>query len=241
MDVVEAVRKEIPHSKPILLLGVTPELAGICQHLLAVDRSEMMIDKLWIGNSENRKVIQDDWLTMQLPPRSFAASIGDGSLNSVNYPDGHVRIYEQLGKFVVPDGNLIFRVYLTPDFGEKIGDLVALCSKEAECSFHVFKWRLMMAMTAESGNPNLIIHQVWLQFQNLFPNRERLSHSTGWTTHDIDSIDVYRGSVEVYSFPTKAQLLDAIPPRFERALKPVGTYELAERCPILVVRLPMAK
>lgn len=237
-DVVAAIRSEIPLTKPILLLGVTPELAGLCTHLLAVDRSEMMIGKLWPGNSEHKKVLQDDWLTMELPHHSFAAAIGDGSLNAVSYPQGHVRIYEQLRKFVEPGGQLVFRVYLTPDTAETLADLVHLCSTKANCSFQVFKWRLMMAMVAESGKASLAISEVWSLFQTLFPDRASLSYSTGWTAHDIDSIDVYRGSTEVYSFPTQTQLFEAIPPDFERVLKPVGSYELAERCPLVVIRLP---
>ncbi|MEO6609790.1 MAG: hypothetical protein ABIN69_15115 [Aestuariivirga sp.] len=200
----------------------------------------MMIAKLWPGDSPNRRVQQDDWLSMDLPPHSFAAAIGDGSLNSVSYPAGQLRIYEQLGKFVAPGGTLVFRVYLTPDEGEKIADLVRLCTTQVECSFQVFKWRLMMAMVAQAGNPDLLISKVWMQFQQLFPDRDRMSRVTGWTLHDIDSIDVYRGSSEIYNFPTRAQLLDAIPVRWSRELKPIDGYELAERCPLLVMRLPGA-
>ena len=36
---------------PVLLLGVTPELAAIAPNLLAVDRSEMMIAKVWPGDA----------------------------------------------------------------------------------------------------------------------------------------------------------------------------------------------
>ena len=217
---------------------MTPELAGICPQLLAVDRSEMMIAKLWLGNSENRHVLQDDWLTMELPRHGFAASIGDGSFNAVGYPEGHIRLYSQLRKFVAPGGQLVFRVYLTPDAGETVIDLVRLSTRAADCSFQVFKWRLMMAMVSETGNPNININEVWLHFQRLFPDRMALSRATGWEMRDIDSIDVYRGSTEVYSFPTRAQLFDAIPPDFERTLKRVGSYELAERCPLLIIRLP---
>ncbi len=237
-DVAAALAQVIQTDEPTLLLGVTPELAEKCNNLLAVDRSPMMIAKLWPGNSQTRNVLQDDWLSMELAEHSFASAIGDGSFNSVSFPDGHVRLYQQLRKFVKLGGQLAFRVYLTPDVGETIAELVLLTTKAAECSFQVFKWRLMMAMVTESANANVQIHQVWLRFQALFPDRARVAQQTGWALHDIDSIDIYRGSTEVYNFPTKAQLLDVIPPDFEHMLKPIGTYELAERCPLLFIKLP---
>lgn len=235
-----AIANVIKSDEPTLLLGVTPELAEICDYLLAVDRSPMMIAKLWQGNSPTRNVLQADWLSMELSHQRFSAAIGDGSFNSVSFPEGHVRLYQQLRKFVRHGGQLAFRVYLTPDAGETIADLVKLSTNAAECSFQVFKWRLMMAMVAETGNPNVQIHNVWLRFQQLFPDRARVSRETGWTIHDIDSIDIYRGSSEVYNFPTQAQFLDVIPPDFEHRLQPIGTYELAERCPVLFITLPPA-
>jgi SAM-dependent methyltransferase len=239
-DVVCAIRENLPAGgDPVLLLGVTPELATIAPNLLAVDRSEMMIAKVWPGNAAGCRVRRDDWLTMELPPHSFAAAIGDGSLNAVTYPDGQEQVYRQLLRFVKPGGRLLFRVYLTPWPGETIDQVAATAWNKAQGTFHAFKWRLMMALVARSGVANVAVADVRELFISLFPDRLKLAAASGWSEADIDSIDVYKDSTEVYSFPTERQFLSLVPKTIRHVkLMPAGTYELAGRCPIAVMSLP---
>jgi hypothetical protein len=52
----------------------------------------------------------------------------------------------------------------------------------------------------------------------------------------IDTIDVYRGSPEAYSFVTFEQIRQTMPASFTNPrLIATGSYELAERCPLLVL------
>jgi hypothetical protein len=70
----------------------------------------------------------------------------------------------------------------------------------------------------------------------MFPDRDALSAATGWSREDIDTIDVYANSPDVYSFPTFAQLRETIPDVFGNVrLQACGLYPLAERCPLLVL------
>jgi hypothetical protein len=60
------------------LLGVTPQIALAYQHVTAVDREPAMIANVWPGDTETKRVIKDNWLTVNLPSASF-----DGILEMV--------------------------------------------------------------------------------------------------------------------------------------------------------------
>ena len=49
---------------PVLVLGVTPELAAAFAQVEAVDRSAEMIAALWPGDAPGRRAIQGDWLEL---------------------------------------------------------------------------------------------------------------------------------------------------------------------------------
>ena len=73
------------------------------------------------------------------------------------------------------------------------------------------------------------------RFEELFPDRDRLAATTGWSRRAIDTIDIYRNSPIAYSFPDRAEFEGCIPvgvrnPRFLAC----GTYDLAECCPVLI-------
>ena len=73
-------------------------------------------------------------------------------------------------------------------------------------------------------------------FETEFPDRDRLAAAGGWDRAEVDTIDVYKSSSQVYSFPTRQQCLSIVPAAFSNVrLVAVGTYELAERYPFLVM------
>jgi hypothetical protein len=127
---------------------------------------------------------------------------------------------------------------VAPDKAEPVA---AVCEKAVEGairSFHAFKWCLAMAIVAEADDPNIPVVKIRDVFNAALPDRARLARSSGWSAEDIDTIDVYRGSAEVYSFPTFEQLRAAVPGAFaDLRLVPAGSYELAERCPLVIMDL----
>ena len=89
------------------------------------------------------------------------------------------------------------------------------------------------------GDPDIAVVDILAAFDRTFPDRAALVEATRWHPGAVATIDVYAGSREVYSFPTATQLLDAVPPGWgEPRFVASGTYELAERCPLLVVDRP---
>src|SRR6188768_3068242 len=62
-------------ARSALLLGVTPEIAELAwqppHRLVAVDKSEGMVNAVWPGDTPTRRAIVGDWLALQLPEAPF--------------------------------------------------------------------------------------------------------------------------------------------------------------------------
>ncbi|MBI4808956.1 MAG: class I SAM-dependent methyltransferase [Nitrosomonadales bacterium] len=215
-----------------LLLGVTPELADLSPTLTAIDNSAAMIAALWHGKQH---AILGDWLEMPFAPASFDTLIGDGCLVLLAQPRQHQRFFERLAKIVTPGGRILLRVFVSPDQPET-RELVcqkALGGKMK--SVHAFKWRLSMAIASESPDFTLNVAETAETFDRLIPDRARLAAATGWRADEIATIDFYRGSDARYCYPTLSQVRNSIPPSLVEKEVIYGSYELAERCPILVL------
>ncbi len=234
-DVVEALRRAIKdHSSEVLLLGVTPELAELGSRMVALDWSQSMIDHIWPGDSPTRQAMLADWRSMPFDTPRFSAVIGDGSFNCLFGADVPM-VFGELFRVLAPGARLAVRVYVTPSPCERLEAVQKDVMSGAPGGFHGFKWRLAMALAAESGSAEVAVADVSNRFEALFPDRNVLAHATGWSHETIAEIDAYKGSEAVYLFPTHAQVLASVPAGFLNArFVSSGAYDLAERCPILV-------
>jgi len=235
-EVAAAIRQAIAgHDERVLLLGVTPEYADAGADVTALDNSELMIGSVWPGDSPRRRAIQGDWLAMPFPGGAFTSAIGDGCLSALAYPAGHRQLYEQLKRVLTPGGRVALRLFKMPDRAESLATVLAAARAGEIRNFHAFKWRLAMALVGAARDPNLAVQAILSTFEREFPDRRNLAALTGWPIEQIDTIDTYRGSREVYSFATFEQLCRALPAGFIKPrLAAAGTYELAERCPLLI-------
>jgi SAM-dependent methyltransferase len=226
------------HDQRVLLLGVTPELTELGGELIGVDHSATMIAHIWPGDTARRRVVKGEWLALDFPQHHFSAAVGDGSLNVLTYPAGYQSLYRQLLRVVRPGGKLVFRLFTTPEAGEPVAAACHLAMKGRIRTFHAFKWHLAMAIATEAGDPNVRVERIREVFHDAFPDRAQLVRATGWPEEDIATIDIYRGSGEVYSFPTFAQFRATLPEGLlDLRQVPTGSYELAERCPLMVMEV----
>lgn len=223
-----------------LLLGVTPELAGLAwpsgTDLVAVDRCADMIERVWPGYpTPGLGALLADWLALPLPDRSRDVVIGDGSLNVIRYPDQTLGVLESAGRVLADDGRLVVRVFARPETGESSDEVFGAAMTGRIRGFHAFKLRLLMAVQG-TENIRLRIGDVWQCWDREGPGAEALAGRTGWPLEVISTIDAYRDQDTLYSFPTLTELraLVAKSPLVEVACSS-GSYELAERCPRLVL------
>jgi SAM-dependent methyltransferase len=199
---------------------------------VAIDWSRPMITSVWPGNADGRAVVEADWFAMPFAPASFGAALGDGALNMLSWPDGYRDAVAGLKHVVAPGGRIVMRCFVMPDPPETRAQLSAAMMAGQVAGFHAFKWRLAMAARQAQGIPNIAYRAIWEAFEASFPDRVALARATGWTIDMISEIDDYRGSMLTKSFPTRAELLAAVPGG--RLIETAG-YELADCCPLLLV------
>lgn len=236
-DVVSAIQELVAKAgRPTLLLGVTPELARAFDSVIAVDHSPAMIRNLWDGDAPGRRAIQGDWREMASFGIEAGAAVGDGSLNALTCPESIGIVFRELAAVLAPGGRFVCHVYTCPDEGVRADDLMAAARNHDAIGFNGFKWLVAMAVATVQGHPNVAVADIRTLFDGLFADRGALAAATGWDRRLIDTIDAYAGSAEVYSFPTRSELLEVVPDGFRdaRFVETAG-YDLAELCPLLVV------
>lgn len=220
--------------KAAILLGVTPELAAIADDTTAIDHAETMIANIWPGDTDTRRAVLGRWQSPPLTQRKYTAVLGDGSFNTLLYAD-YRAVFSELAKILMPGARIAVRIYETPEPCETLADLRDDLMAEREKRFHAFKWRLAMAVVAGRGEADVPVKAIHQAFQHEFPDRAAVARATGWSDADFTEMDAYSNQDAVYSFPTRRQMIAALPagyanPRFVSS----GTYALAERCPVFV-------
>ncbi len=221
-----------------LLLGVTPELADISRDLTAVERSQATINRRWPGDTPNRRAICADWKDVPLPARGFDICVGDGSLNVLSSQAEIAFMLDRLSTLLEPGGQIVIRLYLTPEAGETVDQVFRAASSGEVVSFSAFKFRLAMAMVSERGDPSIRVADIAEAFNRAVSDRMAFSRDTGISRAEIEVIDIYVGSTETYCFTTQSQLVATIPPSLRLvSFIDTGTYELAERCPIAIIEV----
>jgi hypothetical protein len=223
------------HDERVLLLGVTPALSAIGRTLVAVDRSPNMVAHVWPGDDDRRRVIEADWRWME-PGGDFSAVIGDGSFNCLAWPAGYEQVFARLGATLRIGARFAVRFFVTPDRCESVEALADATRAAGVESIHALKWRLAMALVAERAEVHIAVVDILARFDTLFPDRDLLSRQTGWTADEIETLDFYRGSADVISFPTVDQIKATVPAGFANVrLLRSGNYDLAERCPVVAM------
>lgn len=236
-DVVAAFRVLVRDcADPMLLLGVTPELADLSPNLLAIDRTQAMLDSVWPGDTKQRRALVGNWLKLRLPSASFASVICDGGAMAFPYPGLPTKLLREVANVLIPGGRFVCRVFSSPEQGETLEAVRAACERGEVGNVHALKWRVAMAIGHERGGPNIPVSDIRDVFERWFPDRAALAAKTGWPADEIDTIDSYAGSSSVYGFATRSQLLAIVPPELVNArFVEAGSYELAERCPLFVM------
>jgi hypothetical protein len=235
-DVRSAIERAVEgHDARMLLLGVTPELASCGLRTVAADVSATSVAHVWPGNVASRSALRADWRELPCRTGAFSAAIGDGSLSCLEYPLGYRRVFGELARVIRGGGKVALRVFLTPDDTESLDDVGRSAMAGRVGSIDALKWRIAHALCASRGMPNVAVQSIWVAFNRLFPDRAALARAAGWSLATTQ-IDHYADRDDVFSFPTQAQLLASVPTCFTNArIVESGAYELAERCPILVM------
>jgi len=239
-DVVAAIQGQIK-DRPgrALLLGVTPELADVAPDLVAVDRNFSMAAHVWPGNTASRCAVVADWRKPNFANGAFSICIGDGSLSFLTFPEETAGLFHELRRILKTGGRAVLRLYLPADPPETMATLRDEALAGQIDNFHAFKIRLAMALAGQRSKPQIRVAAILDAFNALFGDREELARATRWSREQIDTIDYYRDSSVLFTFPTQDRLLSMVSQICpDLRLVPSGRYEMAERCPLLVADMP---
>jgi SAM-dependent methyltransferase len=224
----------------VLLLGVTPEIATMSwptgTRLLAVDRSAEMIEIVWPGDVPGqREAMLGEWLAMPFANGQFDVVIGDGCFIHMAYPTGWRSLGKLLRRVLKDDGLLVLRFFVQGPVAESVEEVYADLRRGAIGSFHVFKWRLAVALQ-KSTDTGVCLHDIWENWEASRINPPELARQTGWIRESIETIRLYREKRVNHSFPTLDEAIATLQPSFRPDAIHRPGYELGIRCPIVVLR-----
>ncbi|MBZ9804619.1 class I SAM-dependent methyltransferase [Mesorhizobium sp. ES1-6] len=239
-EAVETYQRELYLSEAhVVLLGVTPELAGLGATMIAVDESSDMIAGIWPGDTASRRAIIGNWLDLPDSGASVDAVIGDGCLSALGFSAAREALFAAIARVLHFDGRAGLRLFACPETRDHPAAMQALALSGGVSTFHELKWRIAMTATGPAPDHAIPVKTIAERFDALFPDRQELSARTGWEMPVIATIDVYRNSPAIYSFAPTMTLIGEAEAFFDNVcIVPTGSYGLAERCPLLVLRSP---
>lgn len=222
----------------VAILGVTPEIVQLNwpagTTLSAFDQSQAMIDSVWQPHPRIASTATcATWQKLPAKDEEFHAVVGDGSFNVLAFGD-YGDVLAELTRTTRPGAALVVRCFVRPDAPESLTTIKRDLADGAFGSFHAFKWRLAMLL-ADRGQGTVAVQEVYRVFEREF-DRRALSETTCWPRAVIETINAYRDTPTVYTFPTLAQLKSIVGPTWKFQAARIANYELAERCPTLLFR-----
>ena len=223
-EIVDCFASLIPTASNIILMGVTPQIANAYTYVTAVDREPAMIENVWPGNSETKRAINDNWLTVELPEGYYDGIIGDGSINMLEIKDVEFML-NKAKKLLRLGGVFACRMFTRPDNPITMERLHAE-ARTPTVNFSAYRRLIPMYLAAQNG-PVVPVKLIVNLFDQMFPDRTILP----WTPEQLYTLEPYRTSESTTWFPTRSEIL-ALAPEGSRYIES-GTYDIADTCPIL--------
>ncbi len=222
-----------------LLCGVTPALAALRfpapTRLLAVDRSEPMIRAIWPGNDASRGAVRASWLALPCAGHRCDIVVGDACFNCMDFPLGYRALCAALHEVLLRDGIVVMRFFVRPERREDLDAVFADLDAARIPSFHIFKWRLAMALQ-ESTSAGIVVNDIYEAWAARGIGSQDLAARLDWPESAINTINAYRGMGTRFSFPTVAEVRETLTERFEEVLFREPGYAFGERCPMFAVQ-----
>lgn len=224
----------------VLLLGVTPEIYRLPwpqgTDFLAADRQEAMIEAVWPGPRD--LVLHEDWTELSLADGARDIVVCDGGFHLLAYPEGQIRLVRSLARVLAEGGVCALRLFVPPVPAENPGAVLTDVRTGRVPSVNALKLRLGMAL---QGDPvaGIELGRIWDTFRRELPDTETAQRATGWPAAEVRSLDAYRDSRSRYHFVGLEEVKSLFceePGGFVVESLRVPTYDLGERCPLLVLR-----
>lgn len=223
----------------VFLCGVTPEIATMDWpfpiKLTAMDQAPSMVERVWPGDVPGvRRARVGNWLNSGLPAQSQHVVIGDGGFGFFSFPDDQRKLLQAMHRLLGPGGLFLYRHYAQTESRERVERVFDDLRARKISNFHIFKWRLAMAMQAD---PTAGVKQddIWQAWTNANIDITKLPQP-GFSQRAVNTIHFYRGKPSRLYFPTLKQFQELLSEQFEKIQIEQPGYEIGERCPIMCAR-----
>ena len=222
----------------ILLLGVTPELVALpwptSSHMLAVDKSRAMIQQLWRPNPAIRShAVRSDWFQLPVGDENFDLILGDCCMTLMHPEQDRPRFLKELRRVLRPGGRLALRLFVRPEISETPENVFDDLWNNRIGNFHIFRWRLLMALHG-SSHEGVLISRAWDYWQQSVLNNDQIVACTGWDPVIIATMEAYRDSISRYFFLTLEQSRNILGHFLTERDVQTPTYELGCCCSTVI-------
>ena len=222
-----------------LLLGVTPELADIASDLVAVDRNHPLVSHVSPGDTTARRAMVGDWLNGNFVPGLVCSLRSETAVSrSSSFRAGRCCCVERIREALRSGGRFAGRFYAAPDDGESGGRrqsggrwrVDSGISMRSSC---VSPWR----SPQRRAEVHVGVNEIFAAFQAMFRDRDELVrlHRLGPRTYRHDRLLSKAPSLRTVSRPAASSCRSSRQAFTNIRLVETGTYELAERSPLLVM------
>ena len=133
-----------------------------------------------------------------------------------------------------PGGLFFYRHWAQVQPRESLEQVLNAARAGSIGNFHVFKWRVAMALQPDS-RAGVRLHDIWQACADAALDRSQLPQP-GWSSRAMSTIRFYRNRNARLYFSTLDEFQKMLSEDFEHIDVTFGSYELAERCPILTAR-----
>jgi SAM-dependent methyltransferase len=240
--VVERVAAELAgQGSPLraIMLGVTPETAGCAwpagTRLRAFDGSVEMIGALWPapGAPAGARAELADWGSLPLGDGETDLVTGDNALAVIYWPEPVIRVVDEVRRVLRPGGRFVVRQPILPDRRETREAILEDLKAGRIETPGVVKARLW-ATLHRPGWDGMAMQEMRDLWWSLFPDPEAVAKRLGWSAAQFAMLRKIADGRRT-TCVTREQLLEIFEPRFRIVEWAVGSYQLAERFPTLVL------
>ena len=222
----------------ILLLGLTPEIVALPwstgSRMLAVDNCQAMIQQLWRPNPAIRShAVQGDWFQLPVGDDNFDLIIGDCCMTMMHPAQDRPRFLKELRRVLRSGGSLALRLFVRPEIVETPERVFDDLWNNRIGNFHIFKWRLLMALHG-SLNEGVLISRAWDCWQQSVSNTSQIVACTGWDPEILATLETYRDSTSRYFFPTLKESCNILGHLLTKRCIQTPAYELGLCCPTVI-------
>jgi SAM-dependent methyltransferase len=223
----------------VFLCGVTPEIVTMDWpfpvDLTGMDQAESMVRLVWPGDRPGvRRGLVGSWLESGLTAGSQDVVIGDGGFVFFAFPGAQKALMAELRRVLAPGGLFVYRHYAQADRRESLDEVLGAARSGSIGNFHVFKWRLAMALQQDSP-AGVRQHDIWTAWSRAEIDATKLPQP-GWSARAVGTIHFYRDKQARLYFPTLGEFTGLLEERYEDIEVRIPGYELGERCPVIAAR-----